>query len=85
MKSKNVEKNKAELNLYGAKKGKTYTVTSTPDYMLLSSIGILEGVKIRIESKYKLGGPVSVSLSTRKIAIGKDIASKILVKEDLCV
>ncbi len=32
------------------------------------------------ENKHKLGGPVSVALSTRKIAIGKDIATKVIVK-----
>ncbi|MGI6238110.1 MAG: FeoA family protein [Christensenellales bacterium] len=69
-------------NLYGAEQGKTYVVTAIPDSMLLSSMGVLEGSKLRVESKYKLGGPVTVSCSTRKIAIGKDIAGSVLVKED---
>jgi Fe2+ transport system protein FeoA len=32
---------------------------------------------------YRFGGPVSVSISTRKIAIGKNIAERIHVKEAL--
>ncbi|MGI5899155.1 MAG: FeoA family protein [Christensenellales bacterium] len=68
-------------SLYEAKTGQSYIITSVPDYDLLSSIGIIEGVKVKVESKYALGGPVSVALSTRKIAIGKDVATKVLVKE----
>lgn len=68
-------------NLYRTEEGKTYVVTSIPDCMLLSSIGVLKGAEIKVESKYKLGGPVTVSCSTRKIAIGKDIARKVLVEE----
>ncbi len=67
-------------NLYDVEKGKEYIVTETPDVKLLSSIGIFKGVKIKKENTYRFGGPVSVSLSTRKIAIGKDIAEKIRVK-----
>lgn len=68
-------------SLYEAEQGRSYVITSVPDYKLLSSIGIIEGVRVKIESKYKLGGPVSVALSTRKIAIGKDVATKVLVRE----
>lgn len=67
-------------NLYNVEKGKEYIVTETPDIKLLSSIGIFEGAKIKKEHAYRFGGPVSVSLSTRKIAIGKDIAERIRVK-----
>jgi len=70
-------------NLYDAEVGKEYIVTETPDIKLLNSIGIFKGAKIKKESKYRFGGPVSVSLSTRKIAIGKNIAEKIIVKEAL--
>ncbi|HHT64991.1 MAG: FeoA family protein [Caldicoprobacterales bacterium] len=68
-------------NLYHVEKGKEYIVVDTPDLKLLSSMGVFEGVKIRKENIYKFGGPVSVSLATRKIAIGKEVAEKILVKE----
>lgn len=72
-----------KTNLYNAEKGKTYTVVSMPNIRLLSSIGIIKGAKLKKENAYRLGGPVSVSLSTRKIAIGKDIAMKIFVTEDV--
>ncbi|HHU77737.1 MAG: FeoA family protein [Caldicoprobacterales bacterium] len=69
-----------KYNLYEAERGKEYIVTDTPDIKLLSSIGIFKGARIKKEHTYRFGGPVSVSLSTRKIAIGKDIAEKIRVK-----
>ncbi len=68
-------------NLYQAEIGKNYTIFAIPDNHLLSCIGILEGATIKAEHRYGIGGPVSISLSTRKIAIGKDIAEKIYVKE----
>jgi Fe2+ transport system protein FeoA len=34
------------------------------------------------KKRYGWGGPVLVSLATREIALGKDLASAILVKED---
>jgi Fe2+ transport system protein FeoA len=68
-------------SLYEAKPGKEYTIVRTPDFRLLSSIGLFNGAKVKMESKYALGGPVSVSLSTKKIAVGKDLATQIYVRE----
>lgn len=69
-------------SLYRAEVGKNYTISTIPNNQLLSSIGIFEGAKVRTENRYRIGGPVSVCLSsTRKIAIGKDIAEKIYVEE----
>ncbi|MGI6536986.1 MAG: FeoA family protein [Caldicoprobacterales bacterium] len=67
-------------DLYSVEKGKEYIVTEAPDIKLLSSIGIFKGARIKKDYVYRFGGPVSISLSTRKIAIGKDIAEKIQVK-----
>lgn len=71
-----------EKSLYKAKKGKAYLVTFVPNHTLLSGMGLLAGSRIRVEHKYRWGGPVTVSCSTRKIAIGKEIASKVLIWED---
>lgn len=68
-------------NLYEAQPGKEYTILATPDYKLLSSIGLFSGAKVKMESRYGLGGPVSLSLSTKKIAVGKDLATQIYVRE----
>lgn len=68
-------------NLYQAEVGKKYTISAIPDHQVLSSIGIFEGAEVKTENRYGIGGPVSLSLSTRKIAIGKDIALKIFVEE----
>jgi len=76
-----MEGDQMRQNLYDAQPGKEYTVLETPEYKLLSSIGLFSGAKVRMESKYGLGGPVSLSLSTKKIAVGKDLATQIYVRE----
>lgn len=73
--------NNMEKTLYSAENGKIYKVLRVPKIELLSSIGIFKNVTIKKENSYRLGGPVSISLNTRKIAIGKEIARKILVEE----
>lgn len=68
-------------SLYEAKPGREYTVLAAPDYQLLSSIGVFSGARVKLENKYRLGGPVSISLATKKIAVGKDLATQIYVQE----
>lgn len=67
--------------LYESKIGTTCLVKAVPDSKLLSSIGVFAGVELRVDHQYQFGGPVAVSLATKKIAIGKDVATKILVEE----
>ena len=70
-----------DRNLYNVEIGKEYIVTETPDIKLLNSIGIFEGARIKKENMYRFGGPVSVSISSRIIAIGNNFAERIHVKE----
>ncbi|MGI6168712.1 MAG: FeoA family protein [Christensenellales bacterium] len=68
-------------NLYRAPENKTYTVCSVPELGILASLGIYPGTVLRKTKKYHLGGPVLITLATRQLALGKDIAKDILVTE----
>lgn len=68
-------------SLYEMSEGANCIVQSVPNSTLLASIGVFEGVLLKVGHRYAFGGPVAVSIATRSIAIGKDIAEKILVQE----
>ncbi|NMA93350.1 MAG: ferrous iron transport protein A [Clostridiales bacterium] len=68
------------LNLYDAPNGSIYTVVDIPEENILESIGIFPGAQLKIESRYSFGGPVTVALGSRNIAIGKALAKKIAVE-----
>ncbi len=68
-------------SLYHLKDDKEYIVTKTPGVHLLDVLGIFEGSKITKKATYKNGGPVLVSVNGREIAIGRDYAMAIEVKE----
>ncbi|NLW09042.1 MAG: ferrous iron transport protein A [Firmicutes bacterium] len=53
-----------------------------PDVKILNSLGFYPGTVVFKKKRYRWGGPVLVNLATREIALGKDLASQILVKED---
>ncbi|MCL2376543.1 MAG: ferrous iron transport protein A [Defluviitaleaceae bacterium] len=70
------------INLYEAKKNGVFQVTSVPDIGLLENLGLRNGTKVVVESRYALGGPVLLRIeNTFAVAIGKDIATQIAVKE----
>lgn len=52
-----------------------------PNNQLLRSLGLREGLEININTKQLFGGPVVVSIGKRSIAISKEIAEHILVRE----
>ena len=68
-------------DLYNAPENKEYIVYKVPDVGILNSLGLCPGTVISKIKKFKLGGPVLVNLSTRKVALGMDIAQGILVVE----
>jgi len=70
------------LNLYQAKKNGVFQVISIPDVSLLENLGLRQGTQIMIQSRYSLGGPVLLRVENAfTVAIGKDIATQIEVKE----
>jgi Fe2+ transport system protein FeoA len=70
-----------ENSLYTVPENRCYTVAHVPDVKILSSLGFYPGTVVHKKKRYGWGGPVLVNLATREIALGKDIASAILVKE----
>ncbi|NLW58985.1 MAG: ferrous iron transport protein A [Firmicutes bacterium] len=69
-------------SLYSAPENCRYKVTAVPDVKILHSLGFYPGTVIQKEKRFRLGGPVLIRRATREIALGKDIASAIMVEED---
>lgn len=67
-------------NLYYAKDNQKYIIADVPDIGLLKSLGIVKNATVRKKMTHKLGGPVLLMVESSQIAIGKDIAEKILVR-----
>ncbi|MCL2050088.1 MAG: ferrous iron transport protein A [Defluviitaleaceae bacterium] len=69
-------------NLYNIKTTTPLQVISVPKNELLENMGIRIGTYISIKTRYKLGGPVLLSVEdSYAVAVGKDIAEQIFVKE----
>ena len=60
---------------------KKYRVVELPDLYLLKMLGIREGITFEVQSRQPLGGPIVVKIAKRSIAIAKDLASEIVIRE----
>ncbi|MCL2616693.1 MAG: ferrous iron transport protein A [Defluviitaleaceae bacterium] len=70
------------INLYEAKTSGTFQVVSVPNIGLLQNLGLRVGTSILVQNRYALGGPVLLRVEDSfAVAIGKDIATQIAVKE----
>ena len=70
------------INLYQARKNGIFQVISAPDISLLENLGLRHGTQVLVQSRYSLGGPVLLRVENAfTIAVGKDIAIQILIKE----
>jgi len=70
------------INLYEAKMNRSLKVISIPDVDLLQSLGLRTGTKVTLQTRYNLGGPVLLRVEDSfSVALGKDIATQIAVKE----
>ncbi|WP_031516007.1 FeoA family protein [Desulfofalx alkaliphila] len=67
--------------LYALKKAHRCVIEKTPPFAILNSLGLREGITVTVKSKQPLGGPIVVELGNRSIAVAKDVAEKIIVKE----
>lgn len=67
-------------SIYYAPDNLQYVVASTPELGILKSLGIIENACIEKIMTHGLGGPVLIKVESSEIAIGKDIAEKILVR-----
>jgi len=74
--------NKQPMSLYQARKQGSFQVASVPQIQLLENMGLRTGTQITVQNRYGLGGPVLLRVEgSYDIALGKDIAQQITVKE----
>ena len=72
----------AAMSLYEAKKNSCFQVESMPEIGLLKNIGLRVGAMVTIQNRYALGGPVLLRVEDAfVVALGKDIATQIAVRE----
>ena len=77
----NIEQ-KGLSSLYDAEKMGMFQVVSTPGIGLLENLGLRTGTHITLQNRYSMGGPVLLRVEgAYTIALGKDIAECITVKE----
>lgn len=69
------------MTLYDLQNNNKCIIKKMPLINLLYSLGLREGLSISITTRQPLGGPIVVQMGNRNIAIAKDIAKKIQVKE----
>ena len=73
------------INLYNAKKSGIFEVVSLPQIAQLSNLGLRVGTQVMVKTRYRLGGPVLLRVENDfNLAVGKDIATQIGVKEVAC-
>lgn len=77
----NIKSNSKYLSLYDMQKNCCCKVTAIPDHPLLDSLGISTEAIVKVQNKYAFGGPILLQVDTATIALGKDIATQITVKE----
>jgi len=68
-----------ENSIYYARDNSQYVITSAPDMGVLKGLGIIKDARVHKVFTFKMGGPVLLRVGSREIAIGKDIAKKIMV------
>lgn len=68
-------------NIYKVETNKAYIIEECPDVNLLRSLGFRKNAKVFKKHAFRFGGPVLLNLDSSEVAIGKDIAQKILVRE----
>ena len=74
--------NNQPVSLYKAKKLGTFKVDSVPQIQLLENMGLRVGAQVTVQDRYGLDGPVLLRVEgAYELALGKDIAQQIAVKE----
>ncbi len=58
-------------------------IKQLPKIPLLHSLGIFEGLSTVVNSKMPFGGPIIITVGKRQVALGKEVAEKIMVEEVL--
>lgn len=69
------------MSLYTLAKAHRCVIEKLPEITMLNSLGLREGISVTVKSKQPLGGPIVIQIGNRCIAVAKDVAEKIVVKE----
>ncbi|WP_026478885.1 FeoA family protein [Alkaliphilus transvaalensis] len=69
------------MSIYQLKRKNSCTIEKLPQIGLLKSLGLREGMIVNIMSKQPFGGPIVVQMGKRSIAIARNIAEQIQVRE----
>ena len=74
--------NMQQMSLYEAAKKGIFLVAAVPAIPLLENMGLRPGARVAVKERYALGGPALVRVEGAcDLALGKDIAEQIAVKE----
>jgi len=69
-------------NLYEARAKCDFQLASVPNIGLLENLGLRAGTQVRVQNRYALGGPVLLRVEGAfSVAVGKDVARQIAVRE----
>ena len=68
------------MNLYEAANSHDLQIETVPQIHLLTSLGLKQGTKVKIQNRYRLGGPILLRVEDAfAVALGKDVATQITV------
>ncbi|MDI9509868.1 MAG: ferrous iron transport protein A [Clostridiales bacterium] len=77
---KKKHKTERSNSIYYASDNLSYIITNTPELGILKSLGIVKDACVKKMMTHHFGGPVLIKVESSEIAIGKDIAEKIMVR-----
>ena len=70
------------FNLYDGKVNRLMHIVALPEISLLKSLGLRLGTSVKIQNRYRLGGPILLRVEDSfSVAVGKDVAKQISVSE----
>lgn len=69
------------MPLHKCIKENRYKVTDAPEIYLLKVLGVRRGTMFEVQSIHPLRGPVVVKVGNRSIAIAREVAEQIMVRE----
>lgn len=71
------------MSLYKMKKNCRCIIESLPQIPLMDSLGFRLGSAIQVQSRQPMGGPVVVKLGNRSVAVAREYAEQMTVREVL--
>ncbi len=71
------------MSLYKVKKNCRCIIESLPQVPLMDSLGLRLGCAIQVQNRQPMGGPVVVKLGNRSVAVAREYAEQMTVREVL--